>query len=151
VTFKAQDRFGGDAAPATTGAPLRAAAHEVNDEAQAAGAPLAPTVASWAALPRARLPEGWSPDAPIPAEAGAPVAQADAVAHAGAPAAQAKAAQQHDAPARRRAHVRRHHRAAHAPQPQEQPADTPDEKTEAVPQPVDNSLRSVLDKMFRPD
>ena len=158
VTFKSQDRFGGDTALATTGAP-RAAAHEVYDEAQAAAGPLPPALASWAVLPPARLPAGWSPDAPMPVEAAAPAAQADAVAHHDvppaqavavehhdapaaqadavehhdAPAAQANAAEHHDAPVRPPAHVRRHHRVAHAAQPQQQPADTPDEKTEAVP------------------
>jgi hypothetical protein len=163
VTFKSQDRFGGDTAPATTGAPLRGAAHEVYDEAQAAAAPLPPALASWTALPPARLPAGWSHDAPMPVEAAAPMAQADAVEHHDAPAAQANAvehreaaaqanaAEHHDAPARPPAHVRRHPRVAHAARPPPQPADTPEEKTEAPVKPVDNSLRSVLDKMFRPD
>ena len=163
VTFKSQDKFGADTAPATTGAPLRGAAHEVYDEAQAAAAPLPPALASWTALPPARLPAGWSPDAPMPVEAAAPMAQADAVEHHDAPAAQANAvehreaaaqanaAEHHDAPARPPAHVRRHPRVAHAARPPPQPADTPEEKTEAPVKPVDNSLRSVLDKMFRPD
>jgi hypothetical protein len=80
----------------------------------------------------------------------APAAQANAVEHREA-AAQANAAEHHDAPARPPAHVRRHPRVAHAARPPPQPADTPEEKTEAPVKPVDNSLRSVLDKMFRPD
>jgi hypothetical protein len=164
VTFKSQDRFGGDSAPATTGAPLREAAHEVYDEAQAAAAPLPPAIASWTALPPAQLPAGWSPDAPMPVEAAAPAVQTDGMEHHDAPpvqaaamehhegpAAQADAVEHHDAPGRPPAHVRRHHRVAHAAQPPPQPADTREEKTEAPVKPVDNSLRSVLDKMFRPD
>jgi hypothetical protein len=99
----------------------------------------------------------------MPVEAAAPMAQADAVEHHDAPAAQANAvehreaapqanaAEHHDAPARPPAHVRRHPRVAHAARPPPQPADTPEEKTEAPVKPVDNSLRSVLGKMFRPD
>ncbi|HEX5211251.1 MAG TPA: hypothetical protein VFW22_05910 [Pseudolabrys sp.] len=155
VSYKSQERIDKDGAslPAvqTHDEPLREAANGVVPGSREAGdAPLPAAFASWAMAPPALPPARWSEaeqsarDAAVAAVEPA-AAQAEPVAPEPA---------EHPAVKPHRHHARSHrHRHAAAAQP-EQTAEAPEapgEKTEAVPKPVDNSLRSVLDKMFRPD
>jgi hypothetical protein len=156
VSYKSQDRLGDNfaALPAlqTHGEPLRAAALAVVDPMQATDDGALPTaLAAWAMVPPALPPARWSAaeqparDAVVPAVQ--PVApEAQPVAPQAQPV--APEAAEHPAVAPREHHARAHRRRHAAVQPQ-QPPDTPE--TESVPAPVNNSLRSVLDKMFRPD
>lgn len=149
VSYKSQERMQKDPAPLpaaeTRDGPLFDAANGVVPGAQAAGdAPLPGALASWAMAPPALPPARWGEAQQSARDAVAPEAQPVAV-QVQPEAAEPPAEKPH------RYHARSHrHRHAAAAQP-EQTASAPEEKTEAVPQPVDNSLRSVLDKMFRPD
>src|SRR5215831_12689370 len=147
VSYKSQERMQKDPAPMpvaqTHGGPLLDAANGVVPGAQAAGdAPLPGALASWAIAPPALPPARWGEARQSAHDAVAvqapPVAPKDE--------AVAPEAAEHPAEKPHRHHARIHrHRHAAAAQP-EQTAEAPEEKTEAAAKPVDNSLRSVLDK-----
>ena len=140
VSYKLQARMTDDAArlaPAQS-EPLHAAANEIVAGPQEAGdAPLPAALASYAMAPPALPPARWSVPEQISHDIIVPDVAPEHADHAAAPA---------------HHHHARIHRHRHAAAAQPQQADNaPQEKADAAPPPVDNSLSSVLHKMFKPD
>jgi hypothetical protein len=131
----------------TTGQPLRqsvrAAAQGAVENTPALPAPLT----SWAAAPAPLSAAGWSVAAQNSFDKAEPAARFNAPEQAKEPEHPLHSA----ASARRSHHVRRRHRVAGAAAQAKQPVEQTDAQANAAPPPVDNSLRSVLQKMFRPD
>ena len=137
----------------TRGQPLRESAQQAAQEAidgrqvdntAALPAPLT----SWAAAPTALSAAGWSTAEKNSFDETAPAAPISAVERAKEP----KHPVRHAASVRRSHHRWPHHHAtAAAAQQFKQPAGQTDAQANVAPPPADNSLRSVLQKMFRPD
>ena len=151
VSYKSQERIDEAAPPLAQmhDDPLREAANGVVPGSQAAAdAPLPVALISWAMAPPALPPARWGEAEQSARDAVVPQVQP------AAPQVEPVAAETVEHPAAKphhhRVRVHRHRHTAAAAQPV-QTAEAPDQQTEAVPKPVDNSLRSVLDKMFRPD
>lgn len=162
VTFKSPARHGDEtasvaAAPPvageTRGQPLRESAQEAIQETTDGRqventAALPAPLTSWAAAPTPLSAAGWSPaernsfdKAEPPPPPVSKLEQAEEPRHP----------VHHAASARRSHHGRRRHRVTAAAVQPKQPAEQTDAQASAAPPPVDNSLRSVLHKIFSPD
>ena len=157
VTFKAQARHGDETA-VIAAAPLPAAEARSQPRRESAqnaidGGQLENTAAlpaplmSWAAAPTALSSAGWSAAGQNSFDKAEPAAQFNALEQAKEP----EHPVHHTASSRRSHHARRRHRVAAAAAQPKQPAEQTDAQADAAPPPVDNSLRSVLHKIFRPD
>ena len=161
VTFKSLARHGDEtasvvAAPLlaaeTRGQPLsesaQEAAQETTDGRQAENTAAWPApLTSWAATPTPLSAAGWSAVEQNSFDKTEPAAEFNAMEQAKEPEHPAR----HAASARRPHHGRRRHHVAGAAVQPKQPAGQKDAQANAAPPPVDNSLRSVLHKIFRPD
>lgn len=128
--------------------PVQAAAQEAADGRPAESTTALPApLTSWAVAPAPLSAAGWS------VATQNSFGQAEPAARFNAPE-QAKEAEHpvhRAASVRRSHHARRRHHVAGAPAQAKQPAEQINAQADAALPPVDNSLRSVLQKMFRPD
>jgi hypothetical protein len=157
VTFKAQARHGDETAavaaappPAaeTRSEPWRESAQNVIGGGQLENTAALPApLTSWAAAPMALSSAGWSAAGQNSVDKAEPAAQFNALERAMEP----EHPVHHTASSRRSHHARRRHRVATAAAQPKHPAEQTDAQANAAPPPVDNSLRSVLHKIFRPD
>jgi hypothetical protein len=165
VAFKSPARHGDETASVATAPPLaeETAGQPLRQSVQAAvqeagdGRPAENTTArrapltSWAAAAAPLSAAGWSVTAQNSFDEVEPVVRFNAPEQAQDQTKEPEHPVHRAASARRSHHAQRLHRVAGTAARTRQPAEQADAQANAALPPVDNSLRSVLQKMFRPD